>query len=149
MSFPPDGAEAFGEWITSLRTQLGLTQQEVAAAALTTTRTIQRWEAGENEKGVEVARVLTALGVKMSPPAPKDVRALNSLTQEIRAGLDHVDRILREEREAEATEQASLHGRLEEISGLVDDGIARLEADIARVERRLERGGGQAQGVET
>lgn len=41
-----------------------------------------------------------------------------------------------------------LAGRLEELAELVDEGIARLEAGIARVERRLGGGGGRARGSE-
>lgn len=120
-----------------MREAAGLTQVELAQASTVATRTVQRWENGETEKGAEVVRVLTALGVKLDPPAPDAVRALNSLGSEIRSALREMEAMLLRAREAEAAERESLSPRLEEVSALAAEGFARLEEDIAAVAQRL------------
>lgn len=86
----PDDARGLGEWLAHQREAAGLTQAQLAQNAGVSARTVQRWESGKHAPA-DVIRVLTALGVRLDPPAPDSVTALNVTLEKIGATLNSVE----------------------------------------------------------
>jgi transcriptional regulator with XRE-family HTH domain len=140
----PEDAHALGAWLADLRDAAQLTQAELGQAAGVATRTIQRWEAGTHAP-VDVIRVLTALGVRLDPPEPSEVRAINATVAALEDQLRSVDRALMQAKVADgAPNQQELLARLEEVEAKVEtsagktaDSLGRLTKEIALLSARL------------
>lgn len=90
----PQDAEAVGNWLRELRTRAKLSQAAAGEAIGVDASEIRRWENKNAPGGVNLLRLLSAYGVKITPPPPEDVpgavnaelRALrNQVTHQIRA----------------------------------------------------------------
>lgn len=141
MAAIPDDALALGAWLAEQREATSLTQAELAQAAGVATRTVQRWEAGEHAP-VDVIRVLTALGVKLEPKAPEEVRALNAAIGEVADLIGNLDVIYEK---AKAAAESDLAGRLEALAASVDAMASRTAASLARLEAEIVRQSEQRQ----
>lgn len=87
-STPDDSARELSGWLRQLREQAGLTREELAAAVGTDRRNIYRWEMeGHDPSGTILLRLLSALGVRLEPPAPAALRAVNEELRALRAEL--------------------------------------------------------------
>ena len=77
----------FRQWLRELRESAGMTQEALAAAVGTDRRNIRRWEAeGHDPGGTVLLRVLSALGVRVEPPA-RTPRAVNAALDELAGRL--------------------------------------------------------------
>lgn len=130
MATIPDDGRALGAWLAEQREASGLTQAELAQAAGVATRTIQRWEAGAHAP-VDVIRVLTALGVRMDPREPEQVRALNSAVGDVAKLLGGLDDLMAQ---TVAREDAGIAGRLEALTDAVGDLVQKTAEAFERVE---------------
>lgn len=146
MAAIPEDARALGAWLAEQRETANLTQAELAQAAGVATRTIQRWEGGTHAP-IDVIRVLTALGVKMTPSAPEKVRALNAAVSDVAELIGNLDQMYEK---IKAAEESDLAGRLELLAASVDqmagrtaESLSRLEAEIARLSDQQQPPAGQ------
>lgn len=106
-SSPDDSGGGLSGWLRQLREEAGLTREELAAAVGTDRRNIYRWEVeGHDPSGSVLLRLLSALGVRVEPPPPAAVRAVNEELLELRAEL-------REAAEASAVRHDELLARIE------------------------------------
>lgn len=139
----PDDPKAFGTWLAELRDAAEMTQGDLAQAASVTPRTIQRWEAGEISSPVDAIRVLTALGVKIDPPPPEAIMALNAQIRALSQAIAELD--VMEARVAQGGDVVEMGpaGRLlQEVRGVVGEVLesqAQLLSDVGEMSTQLER----------
>jgi len=106
-SSPGDSGGELSGWLRQLREGSGLTREELAAATGTDRRNIYRWEVeGHDPSGTVLLRLLSALGVRLEPPPPGAMRALNEELRDLRAEL-------REDAEASAARHDEILARVE------------------------------------
>jgi transcriptional regulator with XRE-family HTH domain len=87
-SAPGDSGRELSGWLRQLREQAGLTREELAAAVGTDRRNIYRWEVeGHDPSGSVLLRLLSALGVRVEPAPPAEMRAVNEELLDLRAEL--------------------------------------------------------------
>jgi transcriptional regulator with XRE-family HTH domain len=80
---------AFRLWLRHLRESAGLSQEELAQALGTDRRNIHRWEVeGHDPAGTVLLRLLTAVGVTVTPAVPGDApKAVNAELRDVQAAL--------------------------------------------------------------
>jgi transcriptional regulator with XRE-family HTH domain len=83
----------FRAWLRELRERAGLTQDQLAAAIGTDRRNIRRWEVeGHDPAGTVLLRILSAVGVVVSPSPPHELpRAVNSELRDLQSLLYELD----------------------------------------------------------
>lgn len=148
----PQNSDDLRSWLRELKDLSGLSFEELGQAIEEPPRNLKRWLRAEGKatlpSGDVILRLLSALGVTFNPPAPVTLRALSSLTAEIRAGVAEVDEILRREREAEAGGPGVLQQRLDEVANLAAADFEDVKQLLADVARRLPVEDGQGRTAE-
>jgi hypothetical protein len=133
---PPVEPEELRDWFRDLKAKSGLSYAAIAAEIGDEERNVKRWMTAGGKptipSGDVVLRLLTVLGVQMTPAPPLSVAPVHLRLQEIDGSLTHVLEQVRG-----SVMEPSLERRLEEVSVLAAEGLARVEAGIARVEARL------------
>lgn len=88
---PPAREAGIGlaDWLRRLRESAGLSREELAAAIGTDRRNIYRWEIeGHDPGGSVLIRLLSAVGVRLDPPPPGALAAVNAELRSLRARID-------------------------------------------------------------
>ena len=131
--------QTFGQWISELRGQHGLTREQLAAEAGVSTRTIERCEDDVYmPRGKSLLRIFDILGVNTSRPAPirpmaLELSEIHQLLEEMSTRIgergDTVSALQLHEiaeamKEASTTSLASLLPELEEVAELIRQGVA-------------------------
>lgn len=145
----PSTAHEIRDWLRSLKEASALSYAEIAAAINEEERNVKRWMTVSKEpvlpRGDVVLKLLSALGVRFTPPAPGSVVALNAQIGEMRGLLATVDMLLETAKAADVEETAARLGSLEakvaELPTAEDLGraVATLQAAIDRLASRDTR----------
>jgi transcriptional regulator with XRE-family HTH domain len=154
---PPVDARELADWLRSLKEQSGLSFAQIAREIGEEERNVKRWMRAEGPptipSGDVVLRLLIALGVTITPPPPKSIAPIQFQLRQIderiaelvsRLGLETEKQIRQVVREAKAARprialaSGDLEQAMEEVAALATEGLARVEAGIARVEQRLD-----------
>lgn len=94
----PTTAEELRDWFRELKDASGLSFRAIAEAIGEEERNVKRWMTVDATPSIPsgdiVLRLITALGVTITPPPPASARGLNSLVWELRATLGEVDSLL-------------------------------------------------------
>lgn len=142
----PTTAEDLRDWLRELKEASGLSYAEIAKAIGEEERNVKRWMTVSKRpvlpRGDVVLRLLSALGVRMTPPAPGSVIAMNAQIGELRGLLATVDQLIEQAKAADeaANDAPSTADRLRSLEETVETaGAAMKEAldSLARDVRQL------------
>lgn len=146
---PPAEAREIADWLRTLKDESGLSFAAIAQAVGEEQRNVTRWMPDKGRVvipgGASLLRLLSALGVRLEPPAPDTAKAVNAKIEELRVIVDRIDQMLQVLRSEEVEGGAGSSGQLRVAAHLqaLEDAVDRqgtlVEHSLGAVELRLGR----------
>lgn len=140
----PTTAHEIRDWLRALKKDSGLSFAQIAEAIGEDERNVKRWMTVSNEpvlpRGDVVLKLLSALGVTLTPPAPGSVLALNAQLQRVTQFLVEADHLIEEAKAVDAdpsSETASIDDRLRALEDTVETAGAAVTTALDALAREV------------